>query len=50
MAKANARLRVSFDFDLLLPETMTQADRAALGATLSATLGATVFKGMRRSP
>ena len=46
MAKANARLRVTFDFDLLVPDGMTQLDGAELSARLGARLGATVFKGM----
>ncbi|MCB1960550.1 MAG: hypothetical protein KDE68_08510 [Rhodocyclaceae bacterium] len=46
MAKANARLRVTFDLDLLVPDAMASLDRSELAERLGAVLGATVLKGM----
>jgi hypothetical protein len=46
MSDANARLHISFDFELSLPEGMLNLDEQALANALQAMLGSTVFNGM----
>jgi len=46
MANGNAKLRISFEFDLTLPPEMLQASDERMLAQLKEVLGATVFGGM----
>ncbi len=46
MSAANFKLRVTFDFDLAVPDTMAASEHAALSRNLHTLLGAVVFNGM----
>ncbi len=45
-SKANVKLSITFSFDLALPETLLDADHAALCRRLNDLLGPMVFQGM----
>ena len=46
MANGNAKLRITFDFDLTLPDALVGLEDARLLAKMKEVLGATVFGGM----
>ena len=46
MSKANAKLRIEFEFDLAIPESLLERTREDLCRSLAGTLGSMVFQGM----